>query len=166
VSSAGASAEWVAEAAEVADGGSTLAQPSVVPYKYDCFVPYSVEVGEDALNFEGEITRVMADAVDQLQATAFTTGSGSGQPTGIITALTATASVVTGTTATSAEVVSVQNALPPRFQPRDVLGRRADGRVTLHPVQARTTAEASAVGAVDAMRSGDHKAEVIEVHRR
>jgi len=87
-------------------------------HKYDAFVPYSVEIAEDGARFEQEITALLADAVDQLHATAFATGSGVGQPTGIITALIGTSSIVTGTTMTSAEVVSVQNALPPRFQPR------------------------------------------------
>ena len=82
------------------------------------FVPFSVEIEGDASDFEGEITRVMADSVDQLHATAFTTGTGTGQPTGIITSLVGGASVVTGTTLTSADVIATQNALPPRYQPR------------------------------------------------
>ena len=45
------------------------------------------EVGQDALNFLSELQKVLVDAADQLMATAYTTGTGSGQPTGIITAL-------------------------------------------------------------------------------
>jgi HK97 family phage major capsid protein len=118
VASAGATAEWIAEAVEVADASPTLTQPTVPIHKYDAFVPFSVEVGEDGANFEAEVTRVLSDAVDQLHATAFATGTGTGQPTGIITELIGGASIVTGTTMTSAEVVATQNALPPRFQPR------------------------------------------------
>jgi len=117
VSSAGATAEWVNEATEVADATPTLAQPAIPIYKYDAFVPYSFEVGDDGANFEGEVSRVLSDAVDQLHATAFATGTGTNQPTGIITSLIGGSSIVTGTTMTSAEVVSVQNALGPRFQP-------------------------------------------------
>ena len=105
-------------AAHVGDGSPPLTQPSVPVHKYDTFVPYSVEIERDAQSFEQELVRVMADAVDQLHATAFATGTGVGQPTGIITSLIGGASIVTGTTMTAAEVVATQNALPPRFQPR------------------------------------------------
>lgn len=118
VSSAGVTAEWIAEATEVADGSPTLAAPTVPLYKYDAFVPFSVEIEGDGANFLGELSRVMSDGVDQLHATAFATGAGGTQPTGIVTALTGGASIVTGTTMTSAEVVATQNALPARFQPR------------------------------------------------
>ena len=59
---------------------------------------------------------------EQLSATAFTTGTGSGQPTGIITSLVASAGTVplitpaVAESLTAADVYAVQNALPPRFQ--------------------------------------------------
>jgi HK97 family phage major capsid protein len=119
VTSAGATAEWKAEAAEAADASPTLA-PAPIPVHFgDAFVPYSFEVGQDALNFAGELQTVLIDAAEQLMATAYTTGTGSGQPTGIITAIVGTASVVVGTEAfPSSQVYSVQNALPPRYQAR------------------------------------------------
>lgn len=103
----GATAEWIAEAGQVADASPVLAPVAVPVHKYDAFVPYSVEIAEDGARFEQEITAILADTVDQLHASAFATGSGVGQPTGIITALIGTSSIVTGTTMTSAEVVSV-----------------------------------------------------------
>ncbi|GAC86315.1 hypothetical protein GP2_083_00010 [Gordonia paraffinivorans NBRC 108238] len=122
VSSAGATAEWLAEASEAADGSPTLAQPTVPVHKYSCFVPYSVEIEGDGLSSVSELQRVMVDAVDNLHATAFATGSGSGQPTGIITALAASSpSVVVNGTGSEALAASdfyaLQNALGPRFQP-------------------------------------------------
>jgi predicted phage gp36 major capsid-like protein len=119
VTSAGATAEWKAEAAEAADASPTLA-PAPIPVHFgDAFVPYSYEIGMDALNFAGELQTVLIDAAEQLMATAYTTGTGSGQPTGIITAIVGTASVVVGTEAfPSSQVYSLQNALPPRFQAR------------------------------------------------
>ena len=118
VSSAGVTAEWLAEASEAADAAPTLAGPSVPVYKATAWVPFSIEVGQDAVDFVHEITTLLVDGADQLQATAFTTGSGSGQPTGIITALIGGSSIVTSTTeaVNAADAVSVQNALPPRFQ--------------------------------------------------
>jgi len=82
-------------------------------------VPFSFEIGGDAVNFMNELGGLLVDAAEQLNATAFTTGTGSGQPKGVITALTGGASVVnSGTAATLAasDVYAVQNALPPRFQ--------------------------------------------------
>ena len=64
-------------------------QPTIDILKYDVFVPYSFEVGLDAVNFKGEVSRVMLDAVDVGQATAFTTGNGTTQPRGLITAIVA-----------------------------------------------------------------------------
>jgi HK97 family phage major capsid protein len=69
------------------------------------------------VNFSEEVTRLLVDGADQLMATAYTTGSGSGQPTGIITALPGGSLVASATTDTfaRADVYNVQNALPPRF---------------------------------------------------
>jgi HK97 family phage major capsid protein len=119
VSSAGVTAEWIAEAAEVADASPTLGDEPISVHKGDAFVPFSFEVGMDAVNFLAELQNLLLDAADQLQATAFTTGTGSGQPKGIITALAGTASeinVITAETFTAADVYALQEALPPRFQ--------------------------------------------------
>ncbi|GAS87539.1 phage major capsid protein [Mycolicibacterium brisbanense] len=119
VTSAGVTAEWIAEAAEVADASPTLAGPSIPVNKADAFVPFSFEVQGDALNFMSELGGLLTDAAEQLSNTAFTTGSGTGQPKGIITALTGgPSSVDTAAVATLAagDIYALQNALPPRFQ--------------------------------------------------
>lgn len=120
VSSSGVTAEWLAEAAEAADASPTLAQPNIPVHRGSAFVPYSYEVGMDASNFLNELGTLLTDAADQLQAEAFMTGSGSGQPTGLVTALPAGSKVAAATddTIVAADVVGLQNALPPRFQPR------------------------------------------------
>ncbi|GHC88275.1 major capsid protein [Nocardiopsis terrae] len=118
VTSAGVTAEWKAEAAEAADASPTLTQPSIPVHLGDAFVPFSFEVGMDAPGFMDELGKLLADGLDQLHATAFTTGTGTGQPTGIITALVGTASELSPETAetfASDDVYAVQNALPPRF---------------------------------------------------
>ncbi|NEW49952.1 phage major capsid protein [Nocardia cyriacigeorgica] len=121
ITSAGATSEWVAEAAEVADGSPTIANPSIPVHKYDTFVPFSVELEQDGLGFLRELQKVMADSVLQLQNAAFTTGTGSGQPTGFVTALAASSpSVIVAGGGTEAladgDPYLLQNALPPRFQ--------------------------------------------------
>jgi HK97 family phage major capsid protein len=124
VTSAGVSAEWIAEASEVADASPTLGSPSIPVYKGDAFVPFSFEVQGDALNFMSELSNLLVDGAEQLNATAYTTGSGSGQPTGIITSLVASAGTVplitpgTPETLVAGDVYAVQNSLGPRFQPR------------------------------------------------
>jgi len=91
VTSAGVMAEWIAESTEVADASPTLGSPSIPVYKGDAFVPFGFEVQGDAVNFMQELGNLLVDGAEQLNATAQTTGSGSGQPTGIITALVAAA---------------------------------------------------------------------------
>jgi HK97 family phage major capsid protein len=123
VTSAGVTSEWSAEAAEVADASPTLGQPVIPVYKGDAFVPFSFEVEGDAVNFLQELSKLLVDGAEQLCATAFTTGTGSGQPTGIVTALAAASGTVpliapgNAETLASGDVYAVQNALPPRFQP-------------------------------------------------
>jgi HK97 family phage major capsid protein len=126
VTAAGVVSEWTAEAAEMADASPTFGSPSIPVYKGDAFVPFSFEVGGDAVNFMQELGMLLQDGADQLTATAYTTGSGRGQPTGVITKLVASAGSVplipaaTPETLTASDVFNVQNAMPPRFQPRPV----------------------------------------------
>lgn len=123
VSSAGVTAEWIAEATEVADGSPTFSQPTISVHKADAYIQGSLEVVADA-SLSGEIAMLIADAKDRLEATAFATGSGSGQPYGIVTALgLTTASRVAGSSGAAgaadfvvADVYAVVNALPPRYR--------------------------------------------------
>jgi HK97 family phage major capsid protein len=97
-----------------------MAEPSIPNYKGSVFVPFSVELQGDAIGLMGELGRLLHDGFTQLLNTALTTGSGTGQPTGIVTALAGGSSQVntaTNDTLVSADVYSLQNALPPRFQP-------------------------------------------------
>ncbi|MCP3422731.1 phage major capsid protein [Nocardioides pinisoli] len=119
ITSAGATAEWKAEAAQAADGSPTIDDQPIPVHFGDVFVPYSFEVGMDAARFTEELSVVLRDAADQLQATAFTTGSGTGQPKGFVTALTGTSSEVNAAaddTFARGDVYNLQNQLPARFQ--------------------------------------------------
>lgn len=119
VSSAGVVSEWLAEAAEASDATPTLAEPEIPNYKASTFVPFSVEVAGDAVNFLGELSKLMNDGMLQLLNVAFTTGSGVGSPTGVITALSGTPSVVntaSGGTLAASDIYAVQSALGPRWQ--------------------------------------------------
>lgn len=122
VSSAGSTASWDAEAAEVSDDSPTLAQPSVKPHRLTAFIPYSIEAGMDAVNFTSEMAQVLLDAFDVAEGTAFWTGAGDGsnQPFGLITRLDSTTSVeIASTTADEfnvPDIYKLNEALPARFR--------------------------------------------------
>jgi HK97 family phage major capsid protein len=112
-------AEWKAEAVEAADATPGIDDVSIPMHMGSAWVPYSVEIEQDGLEFGQELSKLLMDAADSLQAQAFTTGTGTGQPTGFVTALAGTASeVAPGTPETflAADVFAMQNALPARFQ--------------------------------------------------
>ncbi len=118
ITSAGATSEWKTEAAQVADGSPTIAQPSIPTFFGDSFVPYSFEYGMDAQDALNELGKVLVDSADNLMATAYTTGNGTTAPQGIVTGLAGTASEIdtTGTEAlNAADPFALQNALGARF---------------------------------------------------
>lgn len=119
VSSGAVSWSWDAEGTEVSDDSPTFAQPSIPVYKAAGFIPISIEALEDEANVTAEVARLLAFGRDVLEAEAFTTGSGAGQPTGIVTALTGTSSVVASTTTdtfAAADVYKLDAALPARYR--------------------------------------------------
>lgn len=120
VSSAGVTWSYDAEASAVSDDAPTLAQPNVVAHMARGFIPYSIEVGGDYPGFAAEMSLLLSEGYDELQASAFATGSGSAQPFGILTALDANTNVeVTPTTDGAFGAVDVNKvwaALPDRYK--------------------------------------------------
>lgn len=120
VSSGAVSWSWDAEAAQVSDDATTFAQPSIPVYKAAGFVPISFEALQDEANVAAEVAKLLAFGKDTLESTAFATGSGTGQPTGIVTALTGTGSEVNAAaddTFAIGDVYTIQGALPARYRP-------------------------------------------------
>lgn len=120
VSSAAVSWSWDAEAAEVSDDATTFASPTIPIYKGTGFVPISLEAMADESNVASEVGRLLVFGKETLENTAFATGSGSAQPTGIVTALTGTASEVNAATDDAfaiADVYTIQGGLPARYRP-------------------------------------------------
>lgn len=118
ITSAGVTASWDAEAAQVSDDSPTIAQPAIPIVKGSAFVQSSYEVAADAPTLANEIATMVAFEKDRLESVAFVTGSGSGEPTGIITALTGGSSVVASLatdTLAIADVYATDAALPARF---------------------------------------------------
>lgn len=119
VSSGAATWSWDAEGAQVSDDATTFVQPSIPNYKGAGFIPISIEALQDEANVTTEVARILAFGKDTLEAAAFATGSGVGQPTGIITALTGTAYIQTSTTTDTfavADIFKVDGALPARHR--------------------------------------------------
>lgn len=122
VSSAGMSWSYDTEAAEVSDDAATLAQPTVSVHMARGMIPYSIEVGQDYPGFAMEMGRLLDQGYTDLLAVKTITGSGTGEPWGIFTAIDQTsASEVTPTTDGSfggVDVFKVWNALPERYRSR------------------------------------------------
>jgi HK97 family phage major capsid protein len=120
VSSSGVTAEFKSEGAEASDASPTLAQPTIPVYLGEAFVPFSFEIAMDGMGFMDELAKLLFDGAEQLNNIKYTLGSGTGEPTGIITSLVATGgsgivpSAVTDTFG-KADVFALQNALAPRF---------------------------------------------------
>ena len=118
VTSAGATAEWKTEGSEAADGTPAVAAKNIPVYLLDVDAVVSYEISMDGVNFATELGKVLFDAAAVAVDAALATGSGSGAPTGIITAITGSSQqVLTAGTFASANVTALQNALPARFQP-------------------------------------------------
>jgi HK97 family phage major capsid protein len=120
VSSAGVSWSFDAEASAVSDDSPTLAQPSVTVNMARGFIPYSIELGQDYPAFAEEMASLLAAGYDELLVDKFTRGTGSGEPNGILTALSANTNVRVTLTAApavgAADPYKVWAALPQKFR--------------------------------------------------
>ncbi|MGY6501639.1 MAG: phage major capsid protein [Acidimicrobiales bacterium] len=121
VSSAGVTGGYKAEGAQVADNSATLGRESIKPERWDVFVPFSFEIGQDWQQLESELRRLINERRDEVDTVAFTTGSGNDEPEGFVTALIAAggSAIVapeTAETFAAEDVYKVAEALPPRYR--------------------------------------------------
>jgi HK97 family phage major capsid protein len=115
VTSAGSTANWLAEGSAVADTTPSLGQLAITHYKESVWIYGSFEVLQDT-QLGTQVPALIADAKDRLEVVAFTTGTGSAQPFGVITH--GTSDATTGAL-TAAMVYALHQALPPRFRVGD-----------------------------------------------
>lgn len=118
VTSAGVSGSWDGEGEEVSDDSPTVAQPEIPVHKLQIFVEFTHEIEQDAAGLSDDIARMIAFEKDVKESIAFTIGSGVGQPTGIVTALAGTASVVptaVSDTFAAGDVHELDGSLPQRY---------------------------------------------------
>lgn len=121
VNSAGVTWSFDAENTEVSDDTPTLAQPSVTVFMARGFIPYSIEVGMDYPSFAQEMSTLLSEGYDELLVDKFTRGSGTGEPQGVLTILSATAGnrvaiATSGTNFNPGDPYAVWKALPQRFR--------------------------------------------------
>lgn len=121
VSSAGITGGWTgSEGTEVGDDAPSFASPAVTAFMADAFVPISFQAYEDLRGREGEIVAIIADYKDNLEADAHATGSGSNEPTGLVTALDANTNVEVSTTTSNVfglvDVYGVYENVPARYR--------------------------------------------------
>lgn len=120
VSSAGVSWAFQSEGVAVTDNSPTLAQPTVQVYMARGFIPYSIEVGQDYPGFADEMQNLLASGYDELLVDKFTRGSGTGEPNGIVTQLSANTNVrvrvQTSGSFGQADPYTLWKALPQKFR--------------------------------------------------
>lgn len=121
VSSAGVTWSFDSEGVEVSDDSPTLAQPTVTVFMARGLIPFTIEVGQDYPGFAAEMSRLLAEGYDELLVDKFTRGTGTGEPKGILTALSANTNVrvaitTSGTAFGANDPYKVWAALPQRFR--------------------------------------------------
>lgn len=115
VTSAGVTASWVAEGAAVSDATPAIGQLVITPYKEAAWITGSLEVIGDT-TLDAQVPALIADARARLEGTAFATGTGSGQPFGLVTRGASDASVGA---LSNAQIYNLMGNMPPRFRVYD-----------------------------------------------
>jgi HK97 family phage major capsid protein len=122
VTTAGVTASFATEGAEVLDRSPTLARAGIPVHRMHSWVAGSFELIDDAPGLGEEVARLFTDGTDVAEATAFTKGSGTNEPTGIVTALwpetTRRDLHATNSVFTSSDLMAAQQALGARWQSR------------------------------------------------
>jgi HK97 family phage major capsid protein len=119
VSSDGVTAAYVQEGVEATDATPALVGPNIATQQGRAFVQYTIEASQDDPTLQAQLTQLIADAKNVLDATKFLTGSGTNEPSGILNigalnGLTTSQRVLTATTAI-ADPWSLKAQIPARF---------------------------------------------------
>jgi HK97 family phage major capsid protein len=113
---------YQAEGSEVTDNSPPFGQPSIPTWRATGFVPISIEVLGDAANATEEVARLLAGGKSDLEGIKHIQGTGIGEPTGLVAALSQSSnsgSVVTTAssgTLTLGDVSALQSALPAHYR--------------------------------------------------
>ena len=113
---------WTAEGVAFTDGSPTTGGVTVDAAKLTAYVTGSFEIFQDS-NLLAQLPGLIGESIDYAESAAFISGSGSGAPKGVITAVSGTAgSLVTVTTrgsftsASIADTIALVNAVATRYE--------------------------------------------------
>ncbi|ROP36281.1 phage major capsid protein [Saccharothrix texasensis] len=108
VTTAGVTASFDAELSEVSDDTPAVDDEGIPVHMARAFVQASYEAFEDISGLESDVRMMFADAKEVLEGDKYNNGTGTGQPTGIFTALDANTNVeIVSTTAAAIGVVDL-----------------------------------------------------------
>jgi len=126
VTSGAITTAYAAEATETTDNAPTLTQPAISTEKAQAWVPFSIEIDMDWAGMRSEMSQLLQESKDDLEAVKFTTGTGTNEPFGVITGATTTVNATTGQTTDAEDFYRLTAALPERYQPRaSIMANRA-----------------------------------------
>lgn len=126
VTSGAITTAFAAEATETTDNAPTLAQPVISTEKAQAFVPFSIEIDMDWSGMRSEMSTLLQESKDDLEATKFTLGTGTNEPFGVIVGATTTVTATTPQTTDAEDFYRLTAALPERYQARaSILANRA-----------------------------------------
>lgn len=123
ITTAGVTASWDAETAEVSDDSPTFANPSIATNKPQAFIQASIEAEQDIPGLESDLLNLFGDARDRLEGAGFLTGTGANnQPKGLFTAIAASSTLhtvsTTAATIGAVDIHALYKALPQRWRGR------------------------------------------------
>lgn len=119
----GIEVEWLAEAEEATGTQPTYGRPEIPTHKAGAWITATFEAAQDT-TITSQIGGLLAEAKAEEEAEVFTIGTGTGQPTGVVTAVAAVASSVVDTAGAGTyevgDVYALRGALPPRYRSNSV----------------------------------------------
>lgn len=123
LSTAGVSWQFHQEAAAATDNSPTMTQPEVPTHRADGFIPFSIEIGMDWPGFAEQMSMLLAAGYDELLADKLTLGSGTNEPTGLVTALDAVTNpanieLASASVLQASDIYGLWNALPQKYRRR------------------------------------------------
>jgi HK97 family phage major capsid protein/HK97 family phage prohead protease len=118
VTSGAITTAYAAEATETTDNAPTLTQPTISTEKAQAFIPFSIEIGMDWTGLRGEMSMLLQESKDDLEASKFATGTGTNEPFGVIVGATNTVNATTGQATDAEDFYRLSAALPARYQSR------------------------------------------------
>lgn len=154
VTSAGVTVSRGTEAQEVGTGDPAFVQPTVRTTRVQGWVPFSIELDVTWNALRTQLTRILGDAKDVEEATAFATGNGTApNPNGVVSTLGTASWVDTATSAVlaAADIYLLENAMAPRFIANSSI---VAAKTTFNRFRTLFQAQASAAGDPFARPSG------------